>query len=107
MLASSWQVAVFVPSGLDFLPFQSHPNAHLIFLHDADMRAQLYEVISSVFNRYAELVLLSGDLLGSLELDGPSPGRLLAIVDEFANLADALTDREWQELWRHGTHDRR
>lgn len=33
-LASGWQVAIYDRSGLDFLPFQQHPNAHTVLLED-------------------------------------------------------------------------
>lgn len=33
-LASGWQVAIYYRSGLDFLPFQPHPNAHAMLLED-------------------------------------------------------------------------
>src|SRR5690606_28600060 len=48
-LADGWQVVIYDRSGLDFLPFQVHPNAHTILLPQAesaiDHLAVLYEVI--------------------------------------------------------------
>ena len=47
-LAAGWQVAIFDRSGLDFLPFLAHPNAHTVLPHPGDATihlGQLYELI--------------------------------------------------------------
>ena len=52
-LAAGWQVAIYDRSGLDFLPFQQHPNAHAVLLEDPsraiDYLALLYEMIQRRF----------------------------------------------------------
>ncbi|MCB0027491.1 MAG: hypothetical protein KDE28_06265, partial [Anaerolineales bacterium] len=104
-LASGWQVAILDRSGLDFLPFRDHSNAYLTLLRDPDqaieLLAQLYEVIQRRFLLLRQACVSTWGRLGSLELDDPTPGRILVVVDEFANLADALPGRERQELWRY------
>ncbi len=48
-LADGWQVVIYDRYGLDFLPFQDHPNAHTMLLPDVQEAighlAVLYEVI--------------------------------------------------------------
>lgn len=113
-LSAGWQVAILDRSGLDFLPFDAHPNAHTILLSEASEAihhlALLYEVAQS---RLALLLaartstwsrLQSGDPSapdgrdGGLSAAGP---RILTVIDEFANLTDALPDSDRKELWRY------
>ncbi len=120
-LAAGWQVLIFDRSGLDFLPFQDHPNAHTVLLEEpgeaVDHIALLYEIIQQ---RFATLRaagvstwgrLLSGGAeerrsRGASEfspaplLPCPPAPRILAVLDEFANLADGLDGRQRDELWR-------
>lgn len=104
-LADGWQVIIYDRSGLDFLPFQSHPNAHTILLPDAseaiDHLALLYELIQQ---RLAYLlqhrVSTWGRLLGGSPSYPAHPPRLMAVVEEFANLADALDNKQREALWR-------
>lgn len=104
-LASGWQVAIYDRSGLDFLPFQQHPNAHAVLLEDPshaiDHLALLYEVIQE---RFIVLRQAGVSTWGRLPSAGPSTlppaPRILAVMDEFANLADALPTNERRELWR-------
>ncbi|MCB8923977.1 MAG: hypothetical protein H6662_20545 [Ardenticatenaceae bacterium] len=98
-LASGWQVAIYDRSGLDFLPFQQHPNAHPVLLEDPshaiDHLALLYEVIQERF-----IVLRQAGVSTWGRLPHPPAPRILAVMDEFANLADALPTNERRELWR-------
>ena len=98
-LASGWQVAIYDRSGLDFLPFQQHPNAHAVLLEDPshaiDHLALLYEVIQRRFVTLREAGISTWG-----RLPHPPAPRILAVMDEFANLADALPTNERRELWR-------
>ncbi len=104
-LASGWQVAIYDRSGLDFLPFQQHPNAHAVLLEDPshaiDHLALLYEVIQGRFVTLREAGVSTWGRLPSAGPSAPPPApRILAVMDEFANLADALPTNERRELWR-------
>jgi DNA segregation ATPase FtsK/SpoIIIE-like protein len=129
-LTSGWQVAIYDRSGLDFLPFQGHANAHTVLLEEPTQATEhlslLYEMIQERFITLRQAgVSTWGRLLsrgaegqrsrgeyglenGSFSSAPPhpftpssSPGpRILAVVDEFANLADGLPDSQRKELWR-------
>lgn len=104
-LASGWQVAIYDRSGLDFLPFQQHPNAHAVLLEDPshaiDHLALLYEMIQRRFVTLREAGVSTWGRLPSAGPSVPPPApRILAVMDEFANLADALPTNERRELWR-------
>ncbi len=104
-LASGWQVAIYDRSGLDFLPFQQHPNARTVLLEDPaqaiDHLALLYEVIRGRFIVLREAgVSTWGRLPSAAPSALPPAPRILAVMDEFANLADALPMNERKELWR-------
>ncbi len=99
-LAAGWQVVILDRSGLDFLPFQAHPNAHTQLLPEA----------SASITALAGLCEMIQERLGGLRdagvstwsrLSNPPAPRLLVVLDEFANLADALSDGERKELWRY------
>lgn len=98
-LVAGWQVTIYDRSGLDFLPFDSHPNAQTVVLPDASQAigylAQLYE---EILRRFTILRATAVSTWGRLN-PAPSP-RLLAVMDEFANLADSLPDKQREELWR-------
>ncbi|HNB52070.1 MAG TPA: hypothetical protein PK530_09015, partial [Anaerolineales bacterium] len=99
-LAAGWQVAIFDRSGLDFLPFQEHPNAHLYPLANAEeaigYEKSLYEAI---VRRFQILRTNGVSTWGQLK-PAPEP-RLLIVFDEFANLADSLENKGREELWRY------
>lgn len=97
-LAAGWQVVIFDPSGLDFLPFKAHQNARLVTLSDASeavgyLRA-LFELIRE---RQAKLAAAGVSTWSRLPGAGPE---VLAVFDEFSNLADSLDNRDREELWR-------
>ena len=97
-LADGWQVVIFDRSGLDFLPFQNHPNARLILLPDPG------EAIGFLNGLFAEIqkrfiVLREAGVSTWGRLTG-AEARVLAVFDEFSNLADALPNAERDELWR-------
>jgi hypothetical protein len=104
-LASGWQVAIYDRSGLDFLPFQQHPNARTVLLEDPSQAiahlALLYETIQARFLVLREAGASTwGRLPGGGSSASPPGPRILAVMDEFANLADALPANERRELWR-------
>ena len=104
-LADGWQVIIYDRSGLDFLPFQHHPNAHTVLLPEAeeaiDHLATLYKVIQQ---RLTYLRQQQKSTWGRLLAETPNPQhhppRLMAVVEEFANLADALDGKQREALWR-------
>jgi hypothetical protein len=138
-LSSGWQVAILDRSGLDFLPFEHHPNAHTVLLSRAEEAVQhlalLYEVIqnrlalllqarTSTWSRLpaANPMIIEGELengsgnnpfgnpprpaldtsaQGTSSETAASGPRILTVIDEFANLADALPTSERKELWRY------
>lgn len=98
-LAAGWQAAIFDRSGLDFLPFEDHANAHIYTLASAE------EAIGYLTSIYEEIVrrfhILRGagvSTWGQLT-EAPNP-RLLVVFDEFANLADSLDNKGREALWR-------
>jgi len=100
-LVDGWLVIVIDRSGLDFIPFREHPNAHIIRIDDP---TQAIDVMSSVFTELQRRLRLLYDLetstWGQLQPGHPHGPRVLLIVDEFGNLADALDNRDREELWR-------
>ena len=104
-LAAGWQVIIYDRSGLDFLPFQDHPNAYTVLLPDAQEAighlVVLYEVI---LQRLAYLrqhrASTWGHLLSPTPTGQSHPPRLMAVVEEFANLSDALDGKQKEALWR-------
>mgnify|MGYP001562268024 CR=1 FL=1 len=98
-LADGWQVAIFDRSGLDFLPFRNHPNASLALLQDpAEAIGYLQSLYAEVEKRFEILREAGVSTWGRLE--GDHDPRVLAVFDEFSNLADALPAAEREELWR-------
>lgn len=97
-LADGWQVTIFDRSGLDFLPFRQHPNAHLILLNDpAQAVGYLQNLYAEILRRFEQLREAGISTWGRLPDAGP---RLLSVMDEFSNLADTLPNNERKELWR-------
>jgi len=104
-LADGWQVVIYDRSGLDFLPFQDHPNAHTILLPQAeaaiDHLAVLYEVIQKRLTYLRQHRTSTWGRLPAPSHASPAhPPRLMAVVEEFANLADALDGKQREALWR-------
>lgn len=97
-LADGWQVIIFDRSGLDFLPFQNHPNTRLILLPEP-MQAidYLTALFGEIQRRFIILRNANVSTWGFLPNAGP---RVMAVFDEFSNLADALPNNEREELWR-------
>ena len=97
-LADGWQVTIFDRSGLDFLPFRLHPNARLVLLDDpAQAVGYLQNLYAEILRRFAQLRDANVSTWGRLPGAGP---RLLSVMDEFSNLADALPGNERKDLWR-------
>lgn len=97
-LADGWQVTIFDRSGLDFLPFRQHPNARLVLLDDpAQAVGYLKNLYAEILHRFMQLRDANISTWGRLPGAGP---RLLSVMDEFSNLADALPGNERKELWR-------
>ncbi|HLF01919.1 MAG TPA: hypothetical protein VI547_08060, partial [Anaerolineales bacterium] len=99
-LADGWHVSIFDRSGLDFQPFQQHPNASLVILEDPsdsiDYLATLYDVVHA---RFEWMMKVGASTWG--RAPGRKPPRVLAVFDEFSNLADSLTGAQREEVWRH------
>lgn len=104
-LASGWQVAIYDRSGLDFLPFQQHPNARAVLLEGPSQAIEHLELLyEEIQERFIVLRQAGVSTWGRLPGTGPSvlppAPRILAVMDEFANLADALPTNERRDLWR-------
>ncbi len=98
-LAGGWQVFIFDRSGLDFLPFKDHPNCYLILLADAAQAVgYLQALYDEIQRRFTMLREAEVSTWGRMPGD-PGP-RLLAVFDEFSNLADALDNKKRESLWR-------
>lgn len=97
-LADGWQVVIFDRSGLDFLPFQNHPNARLVLLPEpiAAIR-HLNALFGEVQRRFAVLREKGISTWGRLPDADP---RIMVVFDEFSNLADSLPNAEREDLWR-------
>jgi len=98
-LADGWHVVIFDRSGLDFLPFRHHANACLVLLPDPG------EAIGYMLSLYSEIerrfgILRDNGISTWERLAGEHEPRVLAVFDEFSNLADALSGADREELWR-------
>lgn len=98
-LASGWQVLIFDRSGLDFLPFEGHPNAHLYPLANAEEGIGFLKAIYQEIVRRFDILRGQGESTWSHLKNAPDP-RLLVVFDEFANLADSLDNKAREDLWR-------
>lgn len=98
-LASGWQVLIFDRSGLDFLPFDGHPNAHLYPLANAEEGIGYLKSLYQEIVRRFDILRSQGESTWGHIKDAPAP-RLLVVWDEFANLADSLDNKGREELWR-------
>ena len=97
-LAAGWLVAIFDRSGLDFLPFRDHANARVILLDNPVLAIGYLAALYAEIQRRFRLLTMAGvSTWGRLEQNGP---RVLAVFDEFSNLADALNSGDREELWR-------
>lgn len=97
-LAAGWQVSIFDNSGLDFLPFRDHPNAQLTRLDSpAQAIGYLQGLYRLVRERQNTLAAAGCSTWGRLPGAGP---RVLAMFDEFSNLADGLSNTDRESLWR-------
>ena len=97
-LAEGYQAAIFDRSGLDFQPFQGHPNAQIIRLEQPEQAIGYLRAMYAEIERRIDLLLESGaSTWGLLPNAGP---RFLGVFDEFSNLADSMENREREELWR-------
>ncbi len=97
-LADGWQVAIFDRSGLDFLPFIEHENCKVITLDDpAQAIGYLGALYAEIQRRFIMLRQAGASTWGRLRGAGP---RVLAVFDEFSNLADSLPNDQRESLWR-------
>ncbi|MFQ5419022.1 MAG: hypothetical protein ACE5EY_01535, partial [Anaerolineae bacterium] len=101
--ASGWQVAVYDRSGLDFLPFQQHPNAHTVLLEDpvctTDRLALLCEVIQERFITLRQAGVSAWGRLLIADPSAPHPApHVLAVTDEFANRSVDAHGEAWPIL---------
>ena len=103
-LANGWQTIILDRSGLDFLPFVDHPNVHTILLPEAEKATEcvalLYEFVQERLAILRQLRTSTWDRI-NVPPGTPHPGpRILVVIDEFANLADALEGKQREALWR-------
>ncbi len=89
LTSSGWQIAIYGRSGPDFLPFQQHPNAHVVLLddpsHAIDYLVVLCEITQRRFVTLREAGVSTWGRLPSADRPAPPPApRLLAVMDEFA-----------------------
>ncbi|MBC8333176.1 MAG: type IV secretion system DNA-binding domain-containing protein [Anaerolineae bacterium] len=97
-LASGWQVVIFDRSGLDYSLFQEYPNATLIVLDEPENASSyLMAAYAEIQRRFALLRDASVSTWSRMTHPGP---RLLVVFDEFSNLADALSNKAREKLWR-------
>jgi hypothetical protein len=98
-LAAGWQVAIFNKTNLDFLPLRDHPNAQLMKLQNGQEAIGYLRALYGEVERRTQVLeraeISTWDRLGSGE--GPT---VMAVFDEFSNLADSLESKEREELWR-------
>ncbi|NKQ35701.1 MAG: hypothetical protein HF973_08815 [Chloroflexi bacterium] len=85
-----WQVAIYDRSGLNFLPFQQHPNAHTVFLEDPARAivcfVLLCEMIRERFITLRQAGVSAWRRLPSADPSTPLPApRVLVVIDGFAN----------------------
>ncbi len=101
-LSDGWQVLIFDRSGLDFIPFRDHANATLRLMRDPlEAVGYLSAIYDEMERRFALLREAGASTWGRLPLPITLQApRLLAVFDEFSNLADSLGDRAREELWR-------
>ena len=98
-LTTNWLVIILDRSGLDFLPFGDHPNAYTLVVNDpAGAISHLLTLYDEIQRRFTYLRRVGVSTWSRLPHN--SEPRILIVVDEFANLADALPGRERDELWR-------
>ena len=83
-LASGWQVAIYDRSGLDFLPFQQHPNAHAVLLEIRLTLLIILHCYAEVIQRRFVTLREAGVSTWGQATTSTCP-RILAVMDEFAN----------------------
>jgi hypothetical protein len=98
-LAAGWQVVILDKSGIDFHPFRVHPNCRIV---EWDNPREPIAYLAALYELVCERQrLLAGELKttwGQLPNAGP---RILAVIDEFSNLADMQDNGNDREaLWR-------
>lgn len=101
-LADNGQVSIFDRSGIDFYPFADHPNANLVILNNTAPVA-IIEYLRSLYEELQRrLNMMFADRASTWkQMVGAGP-RVLAVIDEFSNLADAMpTTNDRNELWRY------
>lgn len=97
-LASGWQVAILDRSGLDFLPFERHPNCQLITLDNPEDAIGYLAAFFLLVQ--ARLRILRDNQASTWSRLPSAEPRQLVVMDEFSNLADSLDNTGRDELWR-------
>jgi hypothetical protein len=99
-LAAGWAVVVVDRSGLDFAVFAEHINCNMVTLggNPEDAIGILQAAYSQVLNRMRQMAAAGVSTWGQMP-SGSGP-RVLMVLDEFSNLADALDNRGRDDLWR-------
>jgi hypothetical protein len=99
-LAAGWQVVILDRSGLDFLPFKDHPNAHTRIITPGGAIEHLDALFGEIQRRFVKLREVGASTWGRAG-NAVGGARVLTVIDEFSNLADALPDSERKEMWRY------
>jgi hypothetical protein len=94
-IADGWNVSIFDKSGLDFLPFE---NQTVLMQTGLEAIAYLDALYAEIQKRFTVLRAAGASTWGRVVNAAP---RILAVFDEFSNLADNMDKRNREELWRH------
>ncbi len=96
------EVVILDRSGVDFAPFEAHPNAHIIRLDDPCDAINFLEAASrEIMRRENELYAYQASTLSRLPAERQAlMPRIFIVIDEFSNLGDEMGNTERPELWR-------
>lgn len=98
-LADGRQVIIFDRSGVDYQPFDNHPNAHVVRLDEPE------DAIGYLASAYTELqrrLRVMTQAGASLWEKWPARGPMILIVmDEFSDLADEMPEGDKANLWKY------
>jgi len=98
-LANGWQVVFISSKRQDFRVFDGLPNARMVFIDQAEQATGYLEAAYTEIQRRNRM-LYDANVSTWASMTGRGP-RALVVMDEFSNLADAMTDEAGRKaLWR-------